>query len=284
MKWKHTFHCSSMQDDHMKIDNFWEVLAQRMHSKPFKCQFKMRSTTLAALTSYFDVDIRTGSGGVAKTPAEKMVAMAVSFLGCQTAYQQMSVLFGVSEDTFIRCTEKVVPALIAKVKEIIQFPRKENFASVAEEFDKIGKRRFFPNTIGALDGMHLRVNVKKSERNPYYNYQRWHSIHLQGISNANKTFLDVFVGWPGRAHDAMVWKNSPIKEDLPKLLHIPGHTSVNTYHIVADSAYPCTNEVMTAFKSIGARLADEKKKFNQHLSSKRNGIERAFKLLVQRFP
>ena len=94
MKWKHTFHCSSVRDDHMKIDNFWEVLAQRMHSKPFKRQFRMRSTTLAALTSYLDLDIRTGSGGVAQTPAEKMVAMAVSFLGCQTAYQQMSVLLG----------------------------------------------------------------------------------------------------------------------------------------------------------------------------------------------
>ena len=113
--------------------------------------------------------------------------------------------------------------------------------------------------MGALDGMHLRVNVKNDERNPYYNYQRWHSIHLQGISDANKKFLDVFVGWPGRAHDAMVWKNSPIKEELPKLLHVPGRTLVNTYHIIADSAYPCTNEVMTAFKSVGARLADEKK-------------------------
>ena len=121
----------------------------------------MRSTTLAALTSYLDLNIRTGSGGVIQTSPEKMVAITVCFLGCQTACQQMSVLFGVSEDTFIHCTEKVVQALIGKVKDIIQFPRKENFGSIADLFDKIGKKRYFPNTVRALDGMHLRVNVKK---------------------------------------------------------------------------------------------------------------------------
>ena len=132
--------------------------------------------------------------------------------------------------------------------------------------------------------MHLRVQVKKDERVPYYNYLKWHSIHLQGICDANKAFTDVFVGWPGRAHDSMVWKNSPIKQELPQLLHVTGRTLINTYHIVADSAYPCTNNVMTAFKAYGNRLGEDRKKFNRNLSSKRNCIERAFKLLVQRFP
>ena len=99
-----------------------------------------------------------------------------------------------------------------------------------------------------------------------------------------KFFLDVFIGWPGRAHDAMVWKNSPIRQDLPQLLHVPGRTLMNTYHIVDNSAYPCTNEVMNAYKSVGNIVSEQKKKFNQHLSSKRNCVERAFKLLVQRFP
>ena len=153
--WELTYHSSNVHDDHLKIAEFWEVLTQRMHQKPFKRQFRMRSTTLAALTFYLDFNIRTESGGIVQTAPEKMVTMTVCFLGCQTAYQQMSVLFGVSEDTFIRCTEKVVKALIGKVKEMIQFSRKENFATISDQFDKIGKRRYFPNTVGALDGMHL---------------------------------------------------------------------------------------------------------------------------------
>ena len=60
----------------------------------------MQMETLAALTSYLDMGVREGSGGIPQTDPAKMVAMTVAFLGCATGYQ-MSVLFGVTEDTFI---------------------------------------------------------------------------------------------------------------------------------------------------------------------------------------
>ena len=106
-----------MRDRHIKIAEFWELTAQAMTEKPFRRQFRMKNTTLAALTSYLQIEVRSGSGGVESTTAEKMVAMTTAFLGCQTGYQQMSVLFDVSEDTFIRCTQKVVKKLIEKSKE-----------------------------------------------------------------------------------------------------------------------------------------------------------------------
>ena len=154
----------------------------------------------------------------------------------------------------------------------------------AEEFDEMGTARDFLNTVGAVESMHLRVEVKEHQRVAYYNYLHWHSIHLQGICDANHKFIDVFVGWTGRTHDAVVWKKSPICEDLSKLLNVEGRLLVNTYHIVGDTAYPCSNEVMTPFRIYGGVLSQAKKKYNQHPSSKHNVIERAFKLLVQRFP
>ena len=154
----------------------------------------MTAATLAALTSYLDMDIRTGSGGIPQTCSSKMVAITVAWLGCQTGYQQLSVLFGISEDALIRCTEKVMARLNEKSKELIQFPKKAQFQSIAEEFNSIGKKRYFPHTVGALDAMHLRVDVKKKMKVPYYNNLKWHSILLQAITDANKKFLDVFVG------------------------------------------------------------------------------------------
>ena len=79
---------------------FWEITYQRMKPKPFRKQYHMKMETLAALTSYLDIDI------VPQTDASKMVAMTISFLRCATGYQQMSVLFRVTEDTFIRSTER----------------------------------------------------------------------------------------------------------------------------------------------------------------------------------
>ena len=219
----------------------------------------MKMETLVALTSYLDIDVRKGSGGAPQTDAAKMVAMTISFLGCATGYQQMSVLFGVTEDIFIRCTEKVIAKLIEKSEKLIQFPNKDELHNAAKDFDDMGTGHYFPNTVGAVDSMHLRVEVKEHQRVAYYNYLHWHNIHLQGIADAHRNFLDVFVGWPGRAHDAVVWKKSLICEHLQKLLYVVGRSLVNTYHLVGDTAYPCSNDIMTPFKVYGGVISAAKK-------------------------
>ena len=44
----------------------------------------------------------------------------------------------------------------------------------------------------------------------YYNRKCWHSIILQGVVNHNGFFMDVYVGWPRRVHDARVFSNSAL--------------------------------------------------------------------------
>ena len=62
---------------------------------------------------------------------------------------RLSHLFGVSEESFLRCTDAVMDCLVGNLHKIICWPKPNEFASVASEFDKIG--RYFPNVIGAID-------------------------------------------------------------------------------------------------------------------------------------
>ena len=84
--------------------------------------------------------------------------------------------------------------------------------------------------------------------------------------------MDIFVGWPGRSHDARVFRNNPLYLSLPdRLKKQPEGRLVETYHIVGDSAFPLSPQLITPFKrSPHQDLNAVQRKFNKHLSSKRN--------------
>ena len=94
---------------------------------------------------------------------------------------------------------------------------------------------------------------------------------LQAVATYDLRFLDIFVGWPGRSHDAKVFKNNPLFRTLPALLQQPNGRLIETYHIVADGAYPLSPQVMTTFKKPpNGNLTQVERTYNTHLSSKRN--------------
>ena len=90
--------------------------------------------------------------------------------------------------------------------------------------------------------------------------------------------------WPGRAHDARVYAQSPLAEELSDLCHVENRRIDETFHIIGDSAYPLSNYLMTPYRVRKQNMTVQQKKFNTHLASKRAVIERAFGLLGLRFP
>ena len=91
-------------------------------------------------------------------------------------------------------------------------------------------------------------------------------------------FIDVFVGYPGRCHDASVWHNSPIRKDIVnKDIQIPPES-----HLLGDGDYPLETFLMTPYKDSGY-LTREQKKFNYVLNSTRVFAEQAFAILKKKF-
>ncbi|XP_024875548.1 protein ALP1-like [Temnothorax curvispinosus] len=133
----------------------------------------------------------------------------------------------------------------------------------------------FPGVIGAIDGSHIRVDKPIEDPNSYINRKQYFSLHLQGVVNHNMKFIDVFVGYPGSVHDARVFRNSPIRNDLRELCG-------DNYYLLGDSAYPCLKQLIVPYRDNG-HLTHAQRNFNQKLSSCRVVIENAFGCLKQRF-
>ena len=75
-------------------------------------------------------------------------------------------LYGVSEETFLRCCDNVIDALLEKMHMIIKFPQPQEFRQIANNFNSSGKE--FPNVVGCIDGTHLRIEIKRNfERRSY---------------------------------------------------------------------------------------------------------------------
>ena len=89
--------------------------------------------------------------------------------------------------------------------------------------------------------------------------------------------------WPGKAHDARVWAKSSLSEDLADLCYVQDRHLDETFHILGDSAYPLSNNLITPYR-VTQNMTMAQKKFNTNLASKRSVIEHAFGLLGLRFP
>lgn len=128
--------------------------------------------------------------------------------------------------------------------------------------------------MGAIDGTHIPIKQPTNNAIDFFNRKNTHSVILQGICDDKLIFTDVFVGIPGRVHDARVFRNSPIYKKLtsnPPLL--PAQQ-----HILGDAAYSLLLCLLKPFKDNG-HLSDIEIKFNQVMSGRRAMIERAFGIL-----
>ena len=172
---------------------FWEDVCARMEDDNFRHYFWMNKETFRSLVMYLSPARCLYQGGREQVERSKSVAMTLCFLGTRLPFKQLSIMFGVSEECFIRTTDYVMQLLNDKSKLLIKWPEKDEYPAIAAEFNKSRKRKF-PNIIGATDGCHIRIQPKNNERTPYYNFKKFHSIHLQAVCTADRKFTDIFVG------------------------------------------------------------------------------------------
>lgn len=97
---------------------------------------------------------------------------------------------------------------------------------------------------------------------------------LQDICDNKRRFIDVFTGVPSKIHDARVYKLSFIAQKVNAL--------GIEYHILGDSAYPISQNLLTPYKNYGD-LSPIQQIYNYKFSATRVRIENIFGILKGRF-
>ncbi|KAJ8962283.1 hypothetical protein NQ318_018262 [Aromia moschata] len=247
--------------------DYVEVTVPRYNVTDFKNHFRMSRESLEQLTVHVANHLPLRHS----VPVEKQVLFSVWFLAKQESFLATGDRFGISSGNGHYIFINFIGAVCQLRHAYIQWPNQDSCNEIATRIEyKYG----IPGVVGAIDGTH--VQIKQPTHNPidFFNRKDIHSIILQAVCDDNLLFTDIFVGMPGRLHDARVFRNSPIYQrlvDNPPLLP-------PNQHILGDAAYPLMQTLLKPYRDNG-HLNEIQVRFNQTMSACRAMIERAFALL-----
>ena len=194
-------------------------------------------------------------------------------------------LFGVAKSTVCLVMKEVCKCIVRQLlSQYIQIPQGNALKEVVSGF---ASDYGFPQCAGAVDGTHIPISSPQDCPADYYNRKGWHSIILQGTVNNKGLFMDIFVGWPGRVHDARVFATSALYEKgcaktlFPSWVKRLGGKDIPIV-LLGDPAYPLLDWVMKAFPNNG-HLTQQQRTFNYRLSRARVVVEHAYGRLKGRW-
>ncbi|XP_032688007.1 putative nuclease HARBI1 [Odontomachus brunneus] len=263
--------------EHVRIRNYIEHIVHNYNNVDFIMHFRLSRQVAYSLMEQFavsDIFISIDNPrGHPKITAEKHILCYLWFVGHESAsYRDVADRFGVTISSLYQIISRVTAFILSLAPRIIKYPslvEKQEIAAFYEE------EKGFPGIIGAIDGTHIRINKPIEDPDSYINRKQYFSLHIQGTVNHKMKFMDVFIGYPGSVHDARVFRNSPIYNDLRELCG-------DTYYILGDSAYPCLKQLLVPYKDNG-HMTRAQRLFNIKLSSCRVVVENTFGCLKQRF-
>ncbi|GFS11487.1 protein ANTAGONIST OF LIKE HETEROCHROMATIN PROTEIN 1 [Elysia marginata] len=121
-----------------------------------------------------------------------------------------------------------------------------------------------------------------------FNYKKFFSVILQGVSDAKYRFINIDVGGYGKQSDGGTFHASELyraltdgKINLPRPSVLPQTDVIAPHVLIGDEAYPLLPFVLKPYS--GTNLPVEKECFNKRLSRSRKTIECAFGLLTSKW-
>lgn len=188
--------------------------------------------------------------------------------------RELAHIFNLSKSTVHAVVMRVLDALQELKPRVICWPNAERQKEISREVENICGLR---GVVGFLDGTHIRLSSALNGERDFYNRKGFPSIQVQAVVDHQMKFTNIYAGWPGCVHDARVLRNSTLYTEAEA-----GNLVLVDHYILADSAYPLRNWLITPFKNLG-NLTPQQVRFNKRLSSARQAVERAFGHLKGRF-
>ena len=270
-----------------RSNTWWEqVVNSTFTEQDWLENFRMSRTTFLYLCDELRSGIEKQNTVMRRAVStEKRVAITLWFLATGADYRTIGHLFGVSKSTVCVVTKEVCVVIVERLlPDYIKMPTGTALKVVIEGFkNDLG----FPQCAGAVDGTHIPILSPQECPADYYNRKGWHSILMQGVVDHQGRFVDVYIGWPGRVHDARVFANSSLyqrgqsKTLLPDWKETIGGRNVPLV-LLGDPAYPLLQWLMKAFPDNG-HLSQQEKHFNYCLSRARVVVKHSYGRLKGRW-
>lgn len=249
---------------------------------------RMSKTTFDILCRELSSHIKRQDTSFRKCVAvEARVAITVWRLATNMEYRSLAALFGIGRSTageiFLETCEVIAKVLFPKY---VKFPNNEGLREVVNGYKtKWG----FPQVVGAIDGTHIPIVRPKDSAADYYNRKGFYSIIVQGTVDYRGIFLDAYIGWPGKVHDARVFTNSSLYSKMSNGLLLPdwsitlgSSSTLIPLLFLGDPAYPLLPWLMKPYPENVTTTAEEKL-FNYRQSRARMVVENAFGRLKGRW-
>lgn len=208
------------------------------------------------------------------------------YLATGSSFKTLAFTFRMGDNTVGKIVKETVIAIWEELHlEHMPVPTRDDFKTIAEDFYKLWN---FPNTVGTLDGKHVRIKCPKNSGSMFYNYKQFFSMVLQGVADAHYRFITVEVGGYGKQSDGGTFHASKLYEvlqekklDIPEPQPLPATNVRAPFVFLGDEAYPLLTFLLIPYR--GTNLPIEKECYNKRLSRARKTIECAFGILFAKW-
>ncbi|CAC5359658.1 HARBI1 [Mytilus coruscus] len=135
------------------------------------------------------------------------------------------------------------------------------------------------DTIGAIDGTHVRIQAPSEDEPSFVNRKGVHSVNVQAVCDVRGKFTNINANWPGSSHDSHIFRTSQVFYQIYMEQNGTNGGWADGV-LLGDSGYPCRPFLMTPYQN---PVQDHQKKYNRCHCSTRSVIERTFGRLKRRF-
>ncbi|XP_067145076.1 uncharacterized protein [Centruroides vittatus] len=275
----------AMREKREKLKTYVEEYIPKFAPSVFKDYFRISSTTFDAFVNSLRMCPSLANGETVK-PGRPRISLirgaliTLWYLATKETVIKIAHRFAVAEGTVCNYVSMICDAVTETLAaQYIKWPGSSDIGDVTEGF---AEKSGFPGVIGAVDVIH--VPIKAPQQSPelgddYVNRNQTYSILLQAVCSHDLSFIDCSCGWPGSTRDAQAFQSSGLYQGA---IEDPSRMFPSNTHIVADSAYPLDEWLMTPYEDNGF-LTEKERIYNDVLARSRSYIVHAFAMLKSRF-
>ncbi|KAF7997898.1 hypothetical protein HCN44_009296 [Aphidius gifuensis] len=255
-----------------------EELFPRFSAEQFENYFHMTVEAYETLEREIGPLLRSNdcNTGRPQTIIKKQILPSLWLLAKTETYSAAQELFGMSKSSLSRNFERLVVALNQISSRLIAWPTKERRQIIKKKFEEAGG---LPNNIGAIDAVYIPIKAPKKDKEIFMTRENGYAFTAQGICDSDYKFIDVFVGYPGSFNDTIIFKNSPIHEDV---LEKKDEFFDDGEYIIGDEAYSILDWCVPRYID-NEYLTTEEKYFNDAHLEQSKFIRKSWAALFGRY-